>query len=399
VGNGQGQPNALYRNDGTGTFTPEPAFGDSNHTIAIAWGDVDADGDLDLAVGNGLLGHHEQNELYRNRGDGTFVREPAFGEGQTAALVLTDVEGDGDLDAVVGNGGFGAVAANALYLNRGDGIFDGRPEFGEGDTACMVAGDLDGDGDVDVCVANWGDVDRQNRLYRNDGTGRFIGEDAFGDRDTNTLALCDVDHDGDLDLATGNGDFRSADQNHLYLNDGTGHFEERAALGEGSTDAIVWADLDGDGDLDALVGNEHSPTQNLIFDNATDDDAWLLVTLRGGRRPDRAAGSNRSAIGARVLVYAAGHLGEADHLLGVREVVGHGGFASQPHLAVHFGLPGRDTVDVEVRWPPTSRGSHVQDRRGVPVGAHLVIRQGTKWVRIVVLVAALSAVAKLLLGK
>ncbi|MCP4540916.1 MAG: hypothetical protein GY832_27590, partial [Chloroflexi bacterium] len=87
----------------------------SDQTYSVAWGDVDGDGDLDLAVGN--IG--QQNVVYLNDGDGTFdTTSYNFGPGSdgTRSVALGDVDGDGDLDLAVGNAG----QQNVVYLNDGD---------------------------------------------------------------------------------------------------------------------------------------------------------------------------------------------------------------------------------------------------------------------------------------
>ena len=370
VGNGANNQNQLYLNDGSGGFTATAQFGLAR-TVALAWADYDRDGDLDLAVGNGILGTPEQNRLYENDGAGGFTGRDEFGVGQTDTLAWADYDDDGDLDLAVGNGGFGTDEPNALYVNQGNGTFVAQAQFGMGDTASIAWGDADNDGDLDLAVGNWNGG--QNFLYVNQGNGTFTEVQEFGLRDPNTVAWADTDHDGDLDLAVGNGDFTSADANGLWVNDGGAAFTEQPELGLGSTDSIAWGDCDGDGDLDAAVGNEHTPAQNQLYLNQQNDTSYLLVGLVGHFH-DRGAGySNRDGIGARVTVYAAGHGGDPAFRLGMREVEAHGGFASQSARDAHFGLPGRAAVDVRVAWPGSAGSRIDQDLRGVAVGQRVVI--------------------------
>lgn len=372
VGRASNQQNYLYVNNDNGTYTQQNQFG-MLRTIALAWGDFDGDGDLDMAVGNGLLGTAEQNYLYVNNGDGTFTSRPEFGTGQTGSLVWGDCDNDGDLDMAVGNGGFGFVGQNYLYVNNGNGTFTGREEFGARDTAALAWGDADNDGDLDMAVGNWNAGGCL--LYLNNGDGTFTAQEQFGARDTNTIAWGDFDNDGDLDLATGNGDFQSAEQNYLYVNQGDGTFIETPEFGLGSTDSVVWGDFDGDGDLDLAVGNEHSPTQNYLYVNEENDGAGLDIHLVGHFHDLGAGYSNRDGVGAHVAVYEGGHIGEADRLIGYREVEAHGGFSSQNAIDPHFGCGGFAAVDVRILWPGSAGRRILQEVAGVAPGQRIVVEE------------------------
>jgi len=251
---GNAGQNRLYRNDGSGVFTDAtallPAFLDN--TRAVALGDVDGDGDLDALIGNDA----QQNRLLLNDGSGGFSPTSqlvAFPE-NTYAVALGDVDGDGDLDAVIGN----FLQPNRLYINLGSGLF--TPAFPlfpavPDNTLALALGDLDGDGDLDAFVGN----DRQqNRLYRNNGSGLF--SESFpplpGTFDgTRAVALGDVDGDGDLDAFVAN---TLGEQHRLYLNDGSGALTDAMSplptMTEGGQ-GIALGDVDGDGDLDALFAN------------------------------------------------------------------------------------------------------------------------------------------------
>jgi len=224
--------NALYRNNGDGTFTDisdAAGVGDTGFGMAAVSADYDNDGDRDLFVTN-----YDRDTLYRNDGDGTFTdvtREAGVGsELWSVGASFFDADGDGLLDLYVGGylvfdpeyrNYFAAEAfpgplayrgqKDILYHNNGDGTFtDVGRTAGVGTTNGRAMGvsaaDIDDDGDQDIFVANDG---MENFLYRNRGDGSFENialrtGTAFGQNGEATSAMGpefgDFDSDGLLDL-------------------------------------------------------------------------------------------------------------------------------------------------------------------------------------------------------
>lgn len=205
--------------------------------LAIMMGDVDGDGDLDIVCGRDSQSGLER--LYRNDGRGHFAdvsatQMPAgVGSTFTRDLAFGDVDGDGDLDVIAS-----CIGPDRLYLNDGSGTFTDAtasqmPAAWTVSTS-VAAGDIDGDGDVDLVFGATGyGYGATNHVYVNDGTGTFTDGTSGripADQDwTSELVLGDVDGDGDLDLVVARKypHFTYGyigEPNGLLLNDGTGTF-------------------------------------------------------------------------------------------------------------------------------------------------------------------------------
>ena len=314
--------NALYRNNGDGTFTDvtmAARVADTGYGMGCAVGDYDNDGFPDLYVTN-----FGANVFFRNNGDGTFTNvTKGTGTGDArwgASCAFVDYDNDGFLDLYVTNYVKYEVESDQvcmnkgvrvycdpriyegeldiLYRNNGDGTFTDVTEvagFSEatGRGLALVWGDYDDDGDMDVYIAN--DADR-NFLYRNNGDGTFtdvsltagvgFGED--GDAENGMGAdFGDYDNDGRLDLVVTNFQDQT---NTLYHNEGDGLFSDMSyasQIGTISLSYLAWGvgfcDYDNDGYQDLFIANGHldenvqafNPTgfyeqPNLLFRNNRD---------------------------------------------------------------------------------------------------------------------------------
>jgi hypothetical protein len=262
--------------DGDGRFIPAPdPLPRHDISNALAAFDADGDGDPDLVVGNA-----GPNVLYLNDGAGRFTPDERFpsGNGTTQDIALGDVNADGFVDIVVGNEG-----ANQLLLGGPKGTFQDASDRLPGDlneTRDVEIGDVDADGDLDIHLSNvrlFTDLDPRNRLLLNDGTGRFVDAPAEAlpadQAQSMDAAFVDLDGDGDLDLVVANlGDISGRTWTarvRAFLNDGTGRFTDatkeilpESAVANGMHIEVL--DLDADGRSELAVASRGGPDLLLV---------------------------------------------------------------------------------------------------------------------------------------
>jgi hypothetical protein len=405
--------NALYRNNGDGTFTDvaEKAglAGKKKDLLSVcaAWLDYDNDGRLDLVVSHYTYwspqtdlrctyGDQREiycsptrydsvpNTLYHNEGGGRFkdVSEPsgfaAARNGKGMGIAVADFDDDGWMDVFVAND----TEPNFLYRNRGDGTFAQEAaawNIDYNDQGATVSGmgadakDYDNDGRVDVFSNNlmmqvWG-------LFRNDRGKRFV----YASPATRVMSLSlrfsgwsngfiDYDNDGWKDMYSANGDVDYLPQNGpqrdtMFRNlEGRGFEDVAEQLGRDFTSlgyqrGSAFGDLNADGFLDIVVTSLNRTPRILV--NGGNGNHWLLVEARGRR-------SNRDGIGAKLKLTTAS--GRVLH----NHVTTSVGFMSSSDKRVHFGL-GREAAiqSLELRWP----SGKVQRLTDVPVDRVLTVEE------------------------
>ena len=376
------------RGAGDGTFAdPEvvherPGYPSSCY-YALTVGDVDGDGDLDVAMG-GLDELPDADTFPDPQGSVEPAADLLFGadapgswgapvelvpasgnRGPTMMGTFTDRDGDGDQDLVMGTDRsvFPGSETMAWFRNDGGGVLvDDAPDVGTNltiDAMGMGAADLNGDGVTDYCFTTVGGY--LPCLFSLGTDGWFDGGLAAGLEPALDgfeggggpvvpwvswgMVLEDFDNDGVLDLAVvagptpDNGSIGESttppDQpDAIWQGVSPGVFEERTAdLGFGDVRAsygLAAGDLDGDGALEMVAARWSSePT---IWSNPCTSDAWVTVDVGPG------------GIGARVELNAGGRTR-------IREVYSALTSSQNPHQ-VHFGLGDADVVDrLVVTWP------------------------------------------------
>ncbi len=418
-------PNVLLRNRGDGTFediTARAGVADPAWATSAAFADLDLDGDLDLFVCNylafdptkplppasfkgmpvlaGPRGYAPAHDrVYENRGDGAFIDRSvesgiAAGPARFALNVaILDFTGDGRPDILVGNDSqsnalwTASRAAPAPWRFVDEGLRSGVAVNGEGGeqaTMGMAVADVDGNGRPDVFTTNFSSD--TNTLHLNlDGRSFDDRTNQFGlGAPSRTLVgwgavFADLDHDGDEDLLSVNGhvypqatkSLMDSDwaQRPLLMERRGKRFAAVAKAGDWSLAprvdrTLVVADLDGDGDLDAVVAGLNEPLQVLRNDHidASGPDRtgdWLVVVPRDSRP----GVGDRHATGVEVTLRAGDRTQR-------RWLPGGGPFQSNLAPELHFGLgEGTEPLDLEVRFADGAR----LVRNGVARGTRVVV--------------------------
>lgn len=363
---------------------------------AMAWGDLDQDGDLDLVTGSYdtelekeqrdtfMFGGGAGTFYYENR-DGTFVAQRLADKAQALAIALFDVNQDGWLDILVGND---FAVQDQVWLHSAEGWQAAQPFAATThSTMSLTAANIDNDGQDELFAtdmmpyaddaetkAAWqpvmdgmhhtmveGDPQiMENVLQVRGGDGSFENRAArWGIAATGwswSTRFSDLDNDGYLDLYVVNGMASEelfghlpggelVEQNQAFRNDGS-RFIPAPEWGLGATEGgrgMSMSDLDNDGDLDVVINNLMAPAT--VYENQLCAGAALGVELHWP------GSANTHGLGARlILTTSTGTL--------TREVRAVAGYASGDPARVHFGFQANSKLrQLEIRWPDGATSS------------------------------------------
>ncbi|MBS1914008.1 MAG: CRTAC1 family protein [Bacteroidetes bacterium] len=395
------QPSSLLKNNGDGTFTDvtiESGLLGFRPTEAVAWGDFDNDGWLDIFIGcetTGLQGH--PCELYRNNHDGTFTNVAHEAGVDFQSIVKSvhwgDYNNDGLIDLYVSN----LAGPNKLFRNNGNrngawtftdvaaqaGVQE--PEF----SFPAFFFDYDNDGWLDIFVSDFGGrpsgvfnglpvlmsvvgpvandylgnphMVTVPKLYHNnhDGTFTDVAKEMHLDRTMFGMGcnFGDIDNDGfpDIYVGTGHPDLDALIPNRMFRNaEGKVFQDVTTAGGFGHLQkghAIAFGDIDNDGDQDifAVMGGafEGDVARRCLFQNPGNSNHWITILLEGTK-------ANRCAIGARIKVTVQQAAGKDRDIY---VMAGTGGTFGSSSLQQEIGLgDARQIRSISIDWP----GSHTR---------------------------------------
>lgn len=254
----------MFLGNGDGTFQAGQVINISNtfsNPFALAAGDVNNDGNLDLVVTSLAASGSGGVAVLLGNGDGTFQAATVFinDQGAGESVALADVNGDGNLDVLVGESGAGIE----VFLGVGDGTFLPPLVYGAslGTIDALVVADMNEDGMLDLVATSGSGIS----VLLGNGNGTFQNPVTLATNGTSIgLAIADFDGDGKLDAAVAT--FSEGGVKFLKGN-GTGTFQAAVSVGTGTVRALQFGDFNGDGKLDLAAENGDNNSMDFYLGN------------------------------------------------------------------------------------------------------------------------------------
>lgn len=281
----------LYVNNGSGSFTELTGLPfEGVYNSAVAFADIDNDGDQDVIITGKKNYTQDISKLYRNNGNGSFtvIASPAFIGMSLGSVAFADIDNDSDPDLlVIGHSPYATSLIAKLYTNNGAGSYSEVTDHvltGVKNGAITFV-DIDNDGDQDLLTTGLNVLNHGSaKLYFNNGDGTFLDmSGSFIDLSYSAIAFADVDNDGDEDaLVTGTSNFNEG-ITALYLNDGTGIFKRASNTPfiQVKRGSIGFSDIDNDGDMDIFVTGGDNTTNQAIARLYANNGAGVFTEIQG----------------------------------------------------------------------------------------------------------------------
>ncbi len=281
-------PVSLLRGNTNGTFAAATQYVAGTNPNQAIIADLNRDGKADIAVANPTSANVSVlfNSSVCALNCGTWAAAVDYAAGTTPdALAAADFNGDGRIDLAIADKSANDVS---VKLGNGDGTFTAGGNYAAGDDPdALIAGDFNGDGTVDLAVANNGSGNVSILIGNGDGSFQTAANYGAG-TNPRSVAAGDVNGDGRLDLVVANGGSNNVS---VLLGNGNGTFQAAVNYAVGTNpSAVATADLNRDGRADIAAANTGSNNVSILLGNGNGTFQTATITAAGTSPSSIAAG-------------------------------------------------------------------------------------------------------------